>query len=285
MVSSRKLKEPADCIRIGSVRTFLEKLEKIHRKESEVIYFRGHSDFQFQNLPSIYRNPGWIKNEDKLFKELILRCPQDFPEQASTFQTLVKMQHYSLPTRLLDLTSNPLVALFFACGSPLSATGEVVVFRVPKKEIKYFDSDAVSVISNISRRPRFIIPQAKAKRAFNKNQEIMYLLHEIKKEKPYFEPLIIRSDLESVVCVKPKLDNARIIRQSGTFFLFGVRGTKQKPAQIPSRYAQRSARLLVKQDFKHKILEQLEALGITQSEIFPEIESVANHIKERFFNA
>ena len=46
-----------------------------------------------------------------------------------------------------------------------------------------------------------------------------------KHEKPYFEPLIKRDHLESVVCVKPKMDNPRIIRQDGAFFFIpGVSG-------------------------------------------------------------
>ncbi len=66
------------------------------------------------------------------------------------------MQHYSLPTRLLDLTANPLMALYFACGEDTSSAegGEVLVLRIPKRQVKYFDSDTVSVIANLSRCPQ-----------------------------------------------------------------------------------------------------------------------------------
>jgi hypothetical protein len=229
--------EPKGSIKVGSVRTFLTEMERFEPEKGFTYFFRGHSRFSHRLVPSIYRDPSWIANEDVLFKELVLRCPNDFSGQESTFQSLVKMQHYSLPTRLLDITANPLVALYFACEHEGSQreSGEVVVFRIPTAEIKYFDSDTVSVLANISRRPStFELPDSGLDReAFNDHTQIHYLLHEVKREKPYFEPFILRAHLESVVCVKPKLDNASVIKQDGAFLLFGMNGRKTEPASVP----------------------------------------------------
>lgn len=280
--------EPEGSIRVGSVRTFLTEMERFEPEKGFTYFFRGHSRFSHRLVPSIYRDPGWIANEDVLFKELVLRCPNDFSGQESTFQSLVKMQHYSLPTRLLDVTANPLVALYFACEheGPQRESGEVVVFRIPTAEIKYFDSDTVSVISNISRRPAsFKLPGGELERQeFNEDPEIHYLLHEVKREKPYFEPLILRFHLESVVCVKPKLDNARVIKQDGAFMLFGMNGRKTEPATVPAGFlaAAASKRLLVEPGKKVFIRKQLESLGLTQASIFPEIDKVAEFIKRTY---
>lgn len=130
--------EPDGSIRVGSVRTFLTEMERFEPEKGFTYFFRGHSRFSHRLVPSIYRDPGWIANEDVLFKELVLRCPNDFSGQESTFQSLVKMQHYSLPTRLLDITANPLVALYFACDheGPQRESGEVVVSRKPRSSLR-----------------------------------------------------------------------------------------------------------------------------------------------------
>ena len=288
MVRRRRIKrsgDPDGVYRVGSVRTFLDVLEEVESSGDEVLYYRGHSNSTYQLSPSIYRDQNWIENEDILYKEIVLKCPNDFREQENTFQMLVKMQHYSLPTRLLDVTANPLIGLYFACseGKNSSEDGEVVIFKIPKREVRYYDSDTVSVISNVSRRPSsFKLPRASDVPRFNDSREIRYLLHEIKKEKPYFEPKIRKQHLESVICVKPKLDNPRVIRQDGAFLLFGVAGQKIKPALVPDNYLCSDPRVLVNRSQKLKIIEQLRTLGITKGTIFPEIDKVAEHLKDLY---
>ncbi|ELK4821617.1 TPA: DUF1508 domain-containing protein [Pseudomonas aeruginosa] len=271
--------------KIGSVRTFISAIEGLGQDAESVIFYRGHGNFTYRLLPSLYRNSGWIRNEHIIFHELVLRCPTDFELSGSTFNILVKMQHYSLPTRLLDITTNPLVALYFACTGGGAADAEVIVFRIPKDEIRYYDSDRVSILSNIGRLPpHSSFPKNSEIEKFNENEDTIKLVREIQREKPYFEARIAPSDVQSVVCVKPVLDNPRIIKQDGAFLLFGINEEKANPAEVPERYmlSNNSFRLIISGKEKIKILDQLSSLGITRSTIYPEIEHVANHISEKY---
>lgn len=274
-------------VKIGSIRTLLDVLDKLNEdsyNENVAIFYRGHSSSKFALKPSIYRTKSLISNEDILFKDIIARSPFEFKECDSTFEKLVKMQHYSLPTRLLDITSNPLVALFFACkdDSQENEDGRLYRFEVKERDVKYFDSDAVSVVSNISRRPMsFSITHLKGKddkKTVNNDGVIQYLLHEIRSEKPHFSAVIEKNHIESVFCVKPKLDNPRIIRQEGAFFIFGIDGNKTEPADF--NYDHKS--YLISKSDKKKILKQLDTLGINESTLFPEIEHVAKHLREKY---
>ena len=115
-------------------------------------FFRGHADKDWQMLPSIYRAQHLIENEDKIIKDALTYCPDDFLPSDTLFEKLVKLQHYGCYTRLLDLTANALVALYFAALSYSNKDGELIILDIPDTEIKYGDSDTVATLSAISLR-------------------------------------------------------------------------------------------------------------------------------------
>ncbi len=79
-------------------------------------------------------------------------CSHEFENCKSHKEILSMMQHYGVPTRLLDVTTNALVALYFTCASNFDKDGVVYVMNVEKSAIKQFDSDAISILSSL---PRF----------------------------------------------------------------------------------------------------------------------------------
>ena len=267
---------------------FIQTIEQAGKMPGRENYFRGHSDKSFELKPSVYRN-GLIENEDAIFKEAIVRTPHEFQHHRSTCEKLVKMQHYGIPTRMLDITSNPLVALYFASCEPYHKDGEVIFFQVPADHIKYYDSDAVSALSNIARRPKSFVVDFEKKgsvKAFNQRDDMPFLHHDIKEEKAYFQEIIDRNDMQDIFVVKAKMDNARILKQQGLFMIFGITGPKTEPAIIPPSWLlnqnDKEVKIIIKSVDKRHILTQLNAIGINRSTLFPEIEYQGRHLIDTY---
>lgn len=99
---------------INSVADFISVLEKNKTEDRYVRYYRGQN-IDKPMMPSVFRDGKHELNEDRMFYDIINKKPDEFSNCSCTFDYLVKMQHYGIPTRLLDITSNPLIALYFAC--------------------------------------------------------------------------------------------------------------------------------------------------------------------------
>lgn len=269
------------------VEEFLALLYSSPAKAMTETFFRGHSDARYELTPSLLRkwdNGDWLfmPSEDRLCKELLIAHHEEFQGDEYCFDRLVRMQHYGIPTRLLDISGNPLVALFFACSSnedTLSVDGEVIVFQVDSSVVKYYDSDTVSCLSNLSNltyEQKSEINLSLDQNTFNKTNVAGKLLHHIKSEKGYFEPRIVPDHLGSIVCVKAKRTNTRIKSQSGAFLLFGHEATLPDAGQNGISIS----RVTIKN--KIKILEQLNRININATTVYPSIDQTAVHLRDQY---
>ena len=267
-------------LNIGSVATYVNNINRLFKTiegqlDDYEIFYRGHADKTYQEIPSIYRRDNygnlWVEREDELCDEIMRECPADFSDFGSAFEKLVKMQHYELPTRLLDISENPLVALYFACLPVERNTnnGQILVYFIPKTEICNHSDQAVNKLSSIS----FVSNDSFKK---SKTPNIRQLEDEMRSLTTYLTQLNNEHDFEKTICVRAKKSNPRIIRQHGAFFLFGAKdGDKMNIADLQFS----CFKMDVSHTNKKQILRELERYGISEKSLFPEIDKVAHHIK------
>ncbi len=265
---------------ITSLGEFFEVLEKMSSPLNRVVLYRGHPDNRFVLRPSLFRVQSQRKDEKNIFRELISVHPTAFEHDRNVFEQLVRMQHFSLPTRLLDLTYNPLVGLFFACETHPEADGALVILSTPKTKVRYFDSDTVSSLANLSfltGNERDALRRKDTVAGVIKSHAGKRLLQFIRAEKSYFLPEIRPADLKSVLTVRPKLANPRLIAQQGAFLLFGL----VAELEPNNGFGIEMAQLIIPAKAKGRILRDLDRVNINRAALFPEVESAARYIMSK----
>ena len=92
------------------------------------LWFRGESErFDIPMLPSLFR-PKFFYDEPSMFNEFVMENSSKYGNLcSSTFEWLTLMQHYNMPTRLLDWTENLLVATYFATNPSTKDTKDEFV--------------------------------------------------------------------------------------------------------------------------------------------------------------
>lgn len=128
-------------IEIKHVSEFIQQIEQISSRfmRNQHFYYRGESNINLL-LPSLYRKIDNVSgpeayisksSEKKILREFMTEAASfiDNLSVDDVFRWVQYAQHFGVPTRLMDWTSNPLVALFFACSSNQEKDGKVYILN------------------------------------------------------------------------------------------------------------------------------------------------------------
>jgi FRG domain. len=286
-------------------------------ESGEVPYFRGQKN-NWSITPSLFRSDNLIRNEAKLIHLAHMRNPVEFANCNLPFEKLTKLQHYGLCTRLLDVTLNPLVALYFACQKNEMYTASIIkeevdetiyedeenknnkIIYYEKKAtdgVVYFGSNYATDFSSADVSLISMLAEIDDKELKIESVVSIYetILNKHNIPNPSFSSQQIEIKCKNVLdllsqnrFVVSSFSNDRLIQQSGAFLLPGFE-------VIPDDDIIYSKILRSKQDFKNDfskpfiipadkkelILDELDFYNINESTLFPELEHQMKYVMYR----
>ena len=125
----------------------------ISSKNKRVCFYRGVS--KARTLKSVNYNDGkdLCESEYEMYKDVRCIFPKEFLRDTKTIDKLIRVQHYGIPARLVNVTYDPLVALFFAAGGfkaieEKDGDGRVIFFCCESESIIFSDDSKPCVLSD-----------------------------------------------------------------------------------------------------------------------------------------
>jgi len=260
-------------------------------------FFRGQSNSMWPVIPNVFRS-NKLNSEYAMIQNAIRQNPFEF-RTLTEFETLTKLQHYGLGTRLLDVTLNPLVAIYFA-------TAPMVDYQRGKdKRFKQVEMDGAIFYKNtpwhsvneLCVRIAMTLPFIQLDETTTVESLLAHLLtHKVIEESEYG---LLSSDdyslfieyIQKSYFIVSTHSNERLVRQSGAFVLPTALRILNDNISVGDRRVQKSYMSLngefdkdyfiVPSKYKAQIREELDFFNINEATMFPELEHQMVYLQQK----
>jgi hypothetical protein len=231
-----------------------------HWNDTETCWYRGHSQGTYQLIPSLFRGMSTAtelrERETDLYYEFRSRARQ-LHHLPSSWDVLFAMQHYGVPTRLLDWTECFATALFFAVAYEPAHTQRPHLWLLNPYQLN--DDDLIA-------------------------PENLGWDEEENEEYGYNDLLVLHGDMgwKHPVALYPEMRNDRLTAQSG---MFTIHGSDHRPLESMYTAAKRNtflARVDLPMEAVDAAREYLHMAGVHVGLLFPDLDGLAKHLRQRY---
>lgn len=235
--------------------------------------YRGHSSSTWQLRTTLERCCG-----KKFSREFADKCEfyslgqfkskfhlydKENAKPESLLEWLSLMQHYGVPTRLLDFTTSPYVALYFALEAyDLTARPDMAVYATNYSELMDVSLSLIAAEDN-----KF----SETRQSINGRQDDI------------FAETIDRFNREILWVTEPQRLNARIDRQSGCFLVSGSKGLSVEDLLQSPKYASVDTRKYIISGgmFEH-VFPLLRKMNVSGKSIYGDLFGLARSLALEF---
>lgn len=262
-------------VKVDSVSELIAELEKLDYVKKR-LWFRGTGNSTYPLLPSIFRNAAsanqaTLKKLEQDLNETFRIRSIPYIESAlvtgTDWDRLFFMQHYRVPTRLLDWSGSPLVSLHFAVTSArLDVSGDA------ENDVAVWTLDPAGWNDAAYANTGFPGGVLSARDTWLKR----YGPDEVYTQANGLPPVALRGSHNS----------PRIVAQQGYFTVFGPRPDPMEKAYSaaggPTFPPDCLVKFVIPKKSVTKIRDEIFALGISESTIYPDLEGLAAELKRLF---
>ncbi len=232
----------------------IKELKRIYGKQP--IWFRGQEDKGWHLIPSIqrgdlYSKETFITNDFYIY---VNQIEDNMPTKTNYAAWMSLMQHYGLPTRILDWSSSPLIACYFALEKNRDKSNDACVWvLIPRKvNIKEGFGGCVYPIDAYTVQ-QMLVP------AFKSNYKI---------EKKFKDKIIACHSVEK---------NLRMYSQQSSFTVHNSEKLLEDICDSKTLF-----KLNIPCKYKQEFYESVNILGISTSFIYPDMEHVSRDIIHKY---
>ena len=231
---------------MGGFDQFLSDVRKARRElqSPEILWYRGHANLEHKLVPSLLRYANGLAEEQNLFFRYLRASAMLTERRATDWETLYDMQHYYVPTRLLDWTEVLGIAVFFAL---IGESADACVFVL----------DPIALNKRATGQPKLKDADA---------QGFSY-------QSIYWEGKPFKPQLP--IAMVPRLQSDRLRAQKGVFTVHN-----DSPQGLDEQLPSCVRRVVLPETARAGAREFLEFANINEFSVFPDMVGLAPFLKD-----
>lgn len=258
---------------VSTLREFTQWVEDSMTAVGRPLWCRGCGKSTYELKPTLYRHPA-ISDTEKLISvecDILARFKErSIPYRERSFSNdweyIFLMQHFGVPTRLLDWTENPYIALYFAVtSSPFTLRAGAPEFEV---DAALWVLDPVRwnerALQHIGFKGGILSSSSEFLKSYQPTQDYKYLSSE-------------------PVALYGIHNNPRIVAQRGVFTIFGKDSRPMETAYQEHDFPTDClVKLVLPKTCLPKLMASVVSIGYSDSVVFPDLEGLAKEIRRYF---